>query len=175
MLVVTYLVAIVAANLSVAHFGAVSAPINGFLFVGLDLAVRDRLHDRWKRQVGRYMPLLILAGSVLSYAINVHAARVAIASGVAFAASEAVKTAGYVILRRWPQWKRVNTANVPAALTDSVVFPTMAFGFASFLPLVIGLQFIAKVVGAAIWSWILYKFKSRNQHKQGESVRADNL
>lgn len=154
-LVLLYLAAVVAANVSVMVFGPASTPINAFLFVGFDLAVRDRLHDQWERHIKRNMPLLILGGSVLSYILNADTARIATASCVAFAVSEAVKTFGYVLLRHSPRWKRVNAANIPAALADSLLFPTIAFG--SFMPQVVIWQFVAKVVGAGIWSAVLYR------------------
>ena len=43
-----YLVAIVAANLLVAHFGHGVAVLNAFLFIGLDLTARDGLHEAWR-------------------------------------------------------------------------------------------------------------------------------
>jgi hypothetical protein len=36
---------------------------------------------------------------------------------------------------------------------DSVLFPTIAFG--AFLPAIVLGQFVAKVAGGAVWSWIL--------------------
>lgn len=43
--VIMYLVAIVLANLTVAAFGPRMVIVNAFLFIGLDLTARDRLHD----------------------------------------------------------------------------------------------------------------------------------
>ena len=53
LLTALYLAAIVLANLSVAHFGPASTPYNAFLFIGLNLATRDRLHDLWGKHVAR--------------------------------------------------------------------------------------------------------------------------
>ena len=39
-----YLVAIIAANLLVAKFGPAISIVNAFLFIGLDLTARDKLH-----------------------------------------------------------------------------------------------------------------------------------
>jgi hypothetical protein len=47
-MIILYLAAIVAANLSVAHFGPSVAVLNAFLFIGLDLTTRDALHERWR-------------------------------------------------------------------------------------------------------------------------------
>jgi len=45
--ILIFLLAIIAANLSVAYFGPVSTPINAFLLIGLDLSLRDHIHDKW--------------------------------------------------------------------------------------------------------------------------------
>jgi hypothetical protein len=49
----------------------------------------------------------------------------------------------------------VSASNVCASLSDSLVFPTLAFG--SIMPLIILGQFIAKVAGGALWMLILKK------------------
>lgn len=43
MLVIVYIAAIVLANLSIGYFGPNVAPLNAFLFIGLDLAIRNYL------------------------------------------------------------------------------------------------------------------------------------
>jgi uncharacterized PurR-regulated membrane protein YhhQ (DUF165 family) len=51
---------------------------------------------------------------------------------------------------QYPRWLRVNGSNIPSALVDSLIFPTLAFG--SFLwPIVLG-QFGAKTLGGFLWS-----------------------
>jgi hypothetical protein len=64
-LVAAYLAAIVAANLSIAHWGPKAAVYNAFLFIGLDLVTRDRLHDLWRGRLIRNMAALIATGSAL--------------------------------------------------------------------------------------------------------------
>jgi uncharacterized PurR-regulated membrane protein YhhQ (DUF165 family) len=49
-----------------------------------------------------------------------------------------------------PGWLRLNGSNVPSALTDSLVFPTLAFG-AFLWPILLG-QFAAKVLGGFVCS-----------------------
>ena len=69
--VILYLVAIVLANLSVAHFGPSAAVVNAFIFIGLDLTTRDELHERWHgRNLWLKMACLIAAGSLLSWFLN---------------------------------------------------------------------------------------------------------
>ena len=47
--VVIYLGAIVLANFMILWFGPAVSVINAFLLIGLDLSLRDRLHDAWGR------------------------------------------------------------------------------------------------------------------------------
>src|SRR5262252_64485 len=87
-LVAIYLVAIIAANWSVTHWGPTAAVYNAFLFIGLDLVTRDRLHDAWKgRHLWLRMGFLIGSGSAVSYLFFNSSGRVALASAIAFAAA----------------------------------------------------------------------------------------
>ncbi|MFC4638141.1 VUT family protein [Deinococcus hohokamensis] len=152
-----YLAAIVAANLIIAHFGAGLAPVVAFVFIGLNLAARDRLHDLWGPHVARNMLGLIVAGGVLSWALNAGAGRIALASVLAFAISEAGDALLYHARRHRPYLERSNTSNLLGAALDSLIFPVIAFG--GFPLAIIGLQFLAKVLGGAVWSLLL---NSRN-------------
>jgi hypothetical protein len=151
--VILYLLAIVLANLTVAAFGPAVIIINAFLFIGLDLTARDRLHDAWRGNgLWWKMVILIAAGSVLSWLLNRDAGTIALASFVAFAAAAATDAVVYHLLGRYPRWLRINGSNVPSAAVDSLIFPTLAFG--SFIwPVVLG-QFAAKVLGGFVWSMI---------------------
>ncbi len=153
MYVLTYLVAIVISNLSVAYFGPPSVIVNAFLFIGLDLTVRDSLHDLWHTHMKRNMGLLILSGSILSFLVNHASLRIAVASFIAFGVSEFVKTLLYHIMRARRRMDRVNVANVGASSFDSILFPTIAFGV--FIPYAIIGQFIAKIVGGYLWTIVL--------------------
>jgi hypothetical protein len=158
-----YLGAIIAANLLAARYGPSAAIILAFLFIGLDLTCRDALHDRWR---GHHLPArmgaLIAAGGVISYALNHAAGRIAIASCIAFTAAAVVDATTYWALRRRPKLERSNGSNVPAALVDSILFPTIAFGV--FAPAIIAGQFAAKVLGGLAWSLILF----RRAHRTAE-------
>lgn len=152
--VAMYLTAIVAANLTVAMWGPSMTIVNAFLFIGLDLTARDKLHEQWhSNRLVFKMAALIAAGSVLSWAINRNAGPIALASFVAFASAATVDTVVFHRLRNQPRWVRINGSNVPSALVDSIVFPTLAFG--ALLPGIVLGQFAAKVLGGAIWERIL--------------------
>jgi len=160
--VLMYLAAIVAANLTVAMWGPGVTVINALLFVGLDLTARDKLHDAWHGDgLVWKMGALIATGSVLSWLLNQNAAQIALASFVAFAAASVVDTVAYHLLRHRVWWQRVNGSNVLSAAVDSVLFPQIAFG--AFLPLIVVGQFAAKVLGGAVWSWILGKGRKQQQ------------
>jgi hypothetical protein len=149
-----YLAAIVVANLTVAWFGPGITIVNAFWLIGLDLTLRDRLHDRWHGDgLALRMGALIAAGGAISYALNAGAGQIALASTVAFAASATVDGLAYHFLAGYRRLVRVNGSNIVGAAADSVLFPTLAFG--ALLPLIVLGQFAAKVAGGFLWSLIL--------------------
>jgi uncharacterized PurR-regulated membrane protein YhhQ (DUF165 family) len=159
-LVILYLVAIVAANLSVAAFGPSVVILNAFLFIGLDMTTRDSLHLLWQgKNMWLKMAVLIATGSLLSYLLNRQAGQIAFASFAAFAASGIIDTLTFHLLRRRPWWVKVNGSNVASAAVDSLIFPTLAFG--ALLPFIVLGQFLAKVAGGALWSLILGRFQRK--------------
>ena len=155
-----YLTAAVLANLSTSFFGAYASILNAFLFIGLDLTARDKLHEAWH---GRYlwakMFALIAAGSLISYLLNRNAGMIAVASLAAFGVAGLVDAIVYQYLYDKPWMVKVNGSNIFSALADSLVFPTIAFG--GFLPLIVLGQFAAKVTGGFIWSWIIAKVSKK--------------
>lgn len=162
-----YLVAIILANLAVTAFGPQSVIVVAFLFIGLDLTARDQLHEAWRgNHLFIKMALLIAAGSILSWLLNRNAGQVALASFVAFALAASVDAISYQMLGKYPRFLRINGSNIPSALVDSLVFPTLAFG-AFLWPIVLG-QFAAKVLGGFVWSLV---FRWTDQRK----LRLDQL
>lgn len=150
----SYIVAMVAANLSVAHFGPWVSPINAFLFIGLDLSLRDYLHESWKRRgLWPKMGALIGVSGIISYALNPASGHIAIASVTAFIVAAVADSAIYHAMRAKPYLVRSNASNVAGAAVDSLIFPTIAFG--GLLPAIVAMQFAAKVGGGALWSILL--------------------
>jgi uncharacterized PurR-regulated membrane protein YhhQ (DUF165 family) len=149
--IVTYGVAMTLANLSVATFGPAISPINAFFLIGLDLALRDWLHVRLKIW---QMGALIAATGVLTYLFNPAAGQIAIASACAFTSAALVDWGTFARLRG--SWMfRANGSNIAGAAIDSLLFPTIAFGV--LMPHIVVMQFIAKVAGGAVWTWLLSK------------------
>ena len=166
--VILYLVAIVLANLTVAAFGPRMVIVNAFLFIGLDLTTRDRLHDAWRgKNLLLRMTVLIAVGSLLSWLLNRNAAQIALASFVAFAAAATVDTVVYQLLGGYPRWLRINGSNIPSALVDSLIFPKLAFG-AFLWPIVLG-QFLAKTLGGFVWSLVFRWVDHRAAARRGDS------
>jgi hypothetical protein len=158
-LVAAYLAAIVAANLSVAHWGPTAAVYNAFLFIGLDLVSRDRLHDLWHGRLIRNMAILIASGSVLSYFAGVwtgsgpFVGRIAVASAIAFGAAATTDAVVYHLLRNKPWYERVNGSNIAGAGVDSLVFVALwPFGFQFTYAFTL---WAAKVAGGVVWATAL--------------------
>lgn len=154
-----FICALVVANLSVAMFGPWVSPINAFLLIGLDLSLRDKLHDQWNGNPVKIGSLIGVAGLV-SYLINPASGMIAIASVCAFCASMVVDSVVYQKMKDRPWFERANTSNIAGAAVDSLIFPTIAFG--ELIWLIVLLQFVAKVSGGLIWSCIFKRKMTAN-------------
>lgn len=156
MTILIYLIAIVLANLSVFYFGKWMTIVNAFLFIGLNITTRDKLHEDWKDdRLVLKMGLLIIAGSLISYLLNRDTARIAIASFISFVITGIVDTVVYQLAIKKRRFVKINLSNLFSSLADSIAFPTIAFGV--FMPVIILGQFLAKVFGGFVWSLFLTK------------------
>lgn len=155
MVVLIYLASIVAANLIATRFGPSATVINAFVLIGLDLTLRDHLHDAWRgRGLVWRMALLILAGGALSALVNRDALPIALASSLAFSAAAAVDAVSYTLLEKRSRAVRVNGSNVLSAAVDSVAFLVVAFGWPPLWGVVLA-QWAVKVLGGAAWYVLL--------------------
>ena len=155
-----YIAALVVANLLVAWFGPWFSAINAFVLIGLDLSLRDKLHEQWQNdKLILKMGGLIAIASVISYLLNPAAGAIALASFVAFALAMIADTIAYHFLRKKSWMIRSNGSNVAGAAVDSIAFPTIAFG--GLMPEIVALQFIAKLFGGGIWSFLLTKIPQK--------------
>jgi hypothetical protein len=154
---ILWLAAIVAANLSIGHFGPSASVVNAFLLIGLTLTTRDVLHKHWEgKNLKLKMGSLIAAGGILSWITQPSVGGIAIASVTAFAVSEVIDSIIY------SKTKSINKSNVVSAGVDSIIFPVMAFG--GFPILIILGQWVAKVFGGALWKVII---ESKSVRKVG--------
>lgn len=156
--VLIYASAMTMANLSIAHFGPWVSPINAFVLIGLDLALRDWLHMRLKSW---QMLALIAASGVLTYALNNSAQHIVIASAAAF--TLAALTDWSTFSRIGGSWFRRSVgSNVFGAVVDTAVFSLLAFVLLSPNPKplevvaqIAALQLAAKVAGGFVWALIV--------------------
>jgi len=163
MFILIFLISIILANLSVAFFGAVSIPINAFLLIGLDLTLRDKLHEQWHGENLKFKMFgLIVASGLITYLFNKDAANICIASVIAFSGALAIDTIIYELLFKYKKLVKINSSNIGSAAVDSVLFPTIAFGI--LMPDIIILQFFAKILGGFLWSLLLTKFDINTMH-----------
>lgn len=154
MIIVIYISAIVMANFLVSAFGPWFSPINAFLLIGLDLTLRDRIHDKWQdTQLWPRMLLMIISAGIISYAINPSIGLIATASVVAFCIASVADAIVYQLLHKRPWMEKANGSNIAGAAADSLIFPLIAFG--TFIPEITLLQFLAKVGGGALWALTL--------------------
>jgi len=147
--ILIYAAAMTLANLSVAMWGPAITPINAFVLIGLDLALRDWLHMRLRAW---QMGALIVATGALTYLLNPAAGMIAAASACAFSAAALVDWATFTRLRGSWMW-RANGSNIAGAAVDSLIFPTIAFGV--LMPGIVLAQFAAKVAGGALWAYLI--------------------
>lgn len=163
-LIAVYLGAIVVANLTVALASDAWRPtvvlVNGLVLIALDLTSRDRLHEAWAgRGLFWRMGALILIGSLLSYSVNGAAGPVALASCAAFAAAALADAGVYHLLHGRSWLVKANGSNAVSGLVDSAAF-LCGIAYAGMLPwalvpALVGAQWAAKIIGGALWSWVL--------------------
>lgn len=133
LLAAAYLGSIIAANWAVAAIGVVPvgfglmAPAAVYV-VGLTLVLRDLL----QRRIGKPATFaLIAAGAGLSALV---APQIALASGLAFLASESVDFAVFTAAERFGFLRAVAASNAVSLVVDSLVFLWLAFGSLAYLP-----------------------------------------
>lgn len=154
---IIFLISIVIANLTVSYFGPWMIPVNSLVLIGLDLSLRDKLHDKWHNNGLKWKMLcLVVASGLLTYILNKDAGRIAFASVIAFTMAMIVDIVIYQLLFNRKRFLKINGSNVGSAIADSILFPTIAFG--AFMPWVIISQAFLKIFGGAIWSIVILKW-----------------
>lgn len=159
-----YVLVIVTANLSTTYFGLWVTPLNAFVLIGVELVLRDVMHESLSKI--RMLSIVVFAG-IISFLINADSKNIAIASFVAVVVSCFVDY--YVYHKTKGTWiKRSNTSNFFSGFTDSLIFPLIAFGV--FNPYVFVLQWLAKFVGGFIWTLLLNNLMSKFLKDKKEQV-----
>lgn len=111
--------------------------------VGLSLVLRDLLQERTSVRVAL---LAVALGAGVSAAIS---PTLALASGVAFLASESIDLAVFVSARRFGLVPAILASNAVSVWVDSLVFLSLAFGSLTFLPGQVLGKVVATLVGVA--------------------------
>lgn len=146
-----YVGAIALANWLVTKYGHAALPFTAFAIIPFDMTARNVLHELWRGNwLVPKMGLLILFGAVISFVLGGSSLAVSVASFLAFATSGAVDSLVYQLLFNRKPLVKMNASNGAAALTDSVIFPLVAFGELA-LPIMIA-QAGMKFVGGGVWS-----------------------
>lgn len=149
-----FLVSIVAANLVVQMFGPAVTPIVAFVFIGLDLSMRDKIHEAWHgNQLRVKMFFLVLSASAITYLLNKDAAQIALASSIAFFGSMVADAFVYEKFFEKSKLFKMNSSNAVSAAVDTVLFIWIAFGV--FMWKIMLVQYLAKAVGGLVWSYLL--------------------
>jgi hypothetical protein len=149
--VLAYIATIYAANWSIETFGFVSVGFGlmapaGVYFAGLAFTLRDITHDTLGR---RAVLAAILVGAALSYVIS---PVFAMASAVAFLASELFDFAIYAPLRERHWLGAVALSNTVGLLVDSVLFLWLAFGSLAFIEgQIVGKLWMTAAAVAVLW------------------------
>ena len=130
---VAYLATVVLANVAVVLWGIVPVGFGlyapaGVYFAGLAFTLRDTTQDALGR---KWVVAAILIGAGLSALLS---PALALASAVAFLASELADFAVYTPLRERRWLTAVAASNVVGAVLDSAIFLWLAFGSLAFLP-----------------------------------------
>jgi uncharacterized PurR-regulated membrane protein YhhQ (DUF165 family) len=149
-----YAGSIVAANWLVQTFGLIPvgwglmAPA-GVLAAGVSFTLRDLVQDRMGRS---WTVAAIGAGALLSLAVS--DARFAVASGLAFLASETADMLVYSPLKRRTWLGAVFASNVVGLALDSALFLLLAFGSLDFLAgQIVGKLEMTVLTVAVLWLW----------------------
>lgn len=150
-----YLATVYGANWALKTWGFVDigfglvAPA-GVLFAGLSFTFRDLTHEA----LGRWWCIAaILAGSALSFLLE-DVGRIALASAIAFTASEFMDLAVYEPLRKKNWLGAVAASNTVGLVVDSMLFLWIAFASMHGLAgLILGKAYMTVLAVAFLWLW----------------------
>lgn len=172
-LAIGYVACVFGANWAGEKYGIVAIGFGltgpaGLYFVGLSFGLRDFTQEtlgRW------WVWAAILIGAALSYLV---APSFALASGVAFLASEAFDWTVYTPLRHREWGVAVFLSNLAGSITDSVLFLWIAFGWSAvgefWFGQTVGKMYLALPFVAAIWMW-----RNRDLFERLRSARTSGI
>jgi hypothetical protein len=163
--VLVFLVSVVIANLTIGWLGPKATPFVAFVLIGLDLSMRDKIHEAWHGdKLWLKMAGLIAASGVITYLLNRNAGMIALGSVVAFMAAMGSDALVYEALFHKKRIMKMNASNVVSAAVDTILFVWIAFGV--FMWKIMILQYLAKTLGGLVWSVILNKLGDDNEPRR---------
>jgi len=168
---VAYIATIFAANWAITTFGLVPVGFGllapaGVYFAGLAFTFRDLTQDSLGR---RWTYAAILIGAALSGFLS---GPLALASGVAFLASETADLLVYTPLRERRWLVAVAASNIVGLVIDSALFLMLAFGSLEFLAgQIVGKTTMTVLAVLALWGWrALSERKTQSGHAQSPAA-----
>lgn len=153
-----FLLALVAANLIVKHFGAPGLLISSFLLIPFDFVLRCVIHENYKGfKLFRLLLGLTIAAGLCTYAINHDALNVARGSVAGIVAAQIFAGAFYQLAKYKNEgfFIKVNLSDLIAITFDSIAFQIVAFNL--FNPSIMLGQIIIKFAGGLLWYFIIFK------------------
>lgn len=159
LLILSYLAAIVIANLMVAAIGPEALIVTGLILIPFDMISRDQLQEIWSgRGLKIRMFALILLGGIISYLLNRGAASIAIASCATFIVAGLADYVVYSYIKKSRFIKMVGS-NVVSTTIDSLMFQIIAFG--SFSLVIASQQTALKILGSIFWAFLFVYFLNK--------------
>lgn len=155
--ILIFISAIVISNLVLTHFERDAVYLVGFFIIPFDLITRDILHQRWKDKIAIRMGGLILGGGLLTWLLVAGSGVIVIASVCAFVSAALTNTLIYHLMLNKRLLIRMQTSSSVAAMVDSFVFITIAFGFDLRMSLI---QMTVKILGTYFWT-LIYLYKNK--------------
>lgn len=159
-LIISYLMAIVVANLAVTKFGAAALPITALVLIPFDLIARDQLHELWTGNgLKMKMFFLVVSGSLISFALNANSKQIAIASCMSFLLAGAADFVVYQLCHNRPKHEKMIFSNLVSGTLDSIIFQLIAFN--SIIMSIALEQTIFKALGTILWTFLFVYFAKK--------------
>lgn len=162
--IIFYLIALIAANLIVKHFGSHGLWFSSAILIPFDFVCRCIFHESWKGiKLVKNLILLTLVSGIITVALNYNALNIALAS---FAGIVSVQIAAGLFYQRFKNksyFFKVNISDLIAIIVDSIVFQYVAFQLIDFN--VTGGQILIKIFGGLFWYFIIFKLFKFNPNE----------
>lgn len=151
-----YLIALVAANLIVKHFGPFGLWFSSAFLIPFDFICRCIFHETWKGgKLVLNLILLTIFSGVITFVMNENAWNIALASFSGIVSVQIFAGIFYQLFKKKSFLVKVNLSDLVAIVVDSIVFQLVAFQAINME--VTGGQILIKMVGGLFWFFIIFK------------------